>query len=605
MLDRGGMARPDADDSVVREDGTEPRGCGNGILESPPEECDDGNPFSGDGCEADCTFTCSWPLECEDHNQCTDDVCEDRENGRICVNTPVADRPCDDGNPCTTGERCIVGGDCSGGTNECYCLTTADCVPREDGNDCNGTLVCLANACQVDPATVIICPTDDDPPCQRTECNPATGDCELRPSGDGDPCEDGQWCTSGDTCSGGSCRGGSSRCGRGCEVCNESAHRCDAAAGWCIIEGACRRPGETPFYSLCLTCSPDHDRYDWTALSAGTSCDDGRFCNGVDTCDGWGNCEVGERPCSIGDCSEACNEATDRCEAAAGAICRPAEGRCDEDEVCDGTSTACPADRRKPAGTVCREATEPCDVAETCSGTSVRCPADGFAPRGTECRPAAGLCDRPEACTGDDPECPIDYLQAAGFTCREADGACDVAEVCDGSSPECPTNGFRPAETSCGTLSGECDAPEACTGDSADCPPDRPAGTDVVCRPAAGDCDAAENCPGSTKSCPPDEGLADGTSCGAGGLCCGGTCLTGAQCCSFDQCPPATSDACDSDNRCVCGSAPACTGGPKCCAGACHACCTNADCTGTDVCCSATSAHPFTCRADNPSCTTP
>jgi cysteine-rich repeat protein len=35
--------------------------CGNGILETPYEECDDGNRVSGDGCEADCKLPpCPW-----------------------------------------------------------------------------------------------------------------------------------------------------------------------------------------------------------------------------------------------------------------------------------------------------------------------------------------------------------------------------------------------------------------------------------------------------------------------------------------------------------------------------------------------------------------
>jgi len=35
--------------------------CGNGILETPYEECDDGNRISGDGCEADCKWPpCPW-----------------------------------------------------------------------------------------------------------------------------------------------------------------------------------------------------------------------------------------------------------------------------------------------------------------------------------------------------------------------------------------------------------------------------------------------------------------------------------------------------------------------------------------------------------------
>ncbi|MCA9606862.1 MAG: hypothetical protein KC619_14750, partial [Myxococcales bacterium] len=45
-------------------------GCGNFVVET-GEECDDGNDVSGDGCEADCTYSCNADADCDDGNVCT------------------------------------------------------------------------------------------------------------------------------------------------------------------------------------------------------------------------------------------------------------------------------------------------------------------------------------------------------------------------------------------------------------------------------------------------------------------------------------------------------------------------------------------------------
>jgi cysteine-rich repeat protein len=49
--------------------------CGNGVPE-PGEDCDDGNGTDGDGCDNDCTWTCTRNWECADGDHCTADVCD-------------------------------------------------------------------------------------------------------------------------------------------------------------------------------------------------------------------------------------------------------------------------------------------------------------------------------------------------------------------------------------------------------------------------------------------------------------------------------------------------------------------------------------------------
>ncbi len=199
----------------------------------------------------------------------------------------------------------------------------------------------------------------------------------------------------------------------------------------------------------------------------------------------------------------------------AGTGCRIAVGLCDDAEVCDGTATACPANRVKAAGTVCRPAGGDCDVAEVCDGTASTCPTDQVKSIGTICRPKAGECDTAESCSGLPfiKTCPADVVLSAGSVCRPSAGVCDVAESCTGTTADCPTDRFKPTTTECRTAVEACDAPEFCSGSAAACPADVAKPATALCRPAIGDCDAPEFCTGTTKSCPMDQLASSTTVC--------------------------------------------------------------------------------------------
>ena len=126
----------------------------------------------------------------------------------------------------------------------------------------------------------------------------------------------------------------------------------------------------------------------------------------------------------------------------AGTPCRGVGGLCDVEEVCDGVSADCPADKLAASGTECRPANGDCDKAETCTGTSVNCPADGFQQAGKVCRPVAtgNLCDVAESCTGTSAACPVDSLAPSSTVCRAStdNNKCDPEENCTGSSVSCP-----------------------------------------------------------------------------------------------------------------------------------------------------------------------
>lgn len=105
------------------------RGCGNGVLES-GERCDDANTDSGDGCEADCTFTCEDDAQCTDNQPCTGvETCTAEHRCVWGTGLPL-------GTPCTT--PAIANGVCRGTGLAAECIG-AGCgnVVIEPGEECD------------------------------------------------------------------------------------------------------------------------------------------------------------------------------------------------------------------------------------------------------------------------------------------------------------------------------------------------------------------------------------------------------------------------------------------------------------------------------------
>ncbi len=138
-----------------------PAGCGNMEVDG-TEECDDGNDITGDGCEDDCTWSCTDDIQCDDRdpcngaefcvdvthtcehgtsptcddsNGCTEDTCDalgcrhtvidDDGDGYSPPSATCDDLDCDDHDPLTypgAAERCeeapLVDNDCDGSTGD-------------------------------------------------------------------------------------------------------------------------------------------------------------------------------------------------------------------------------------------------------------------------------------------------------------------------------------------------------------------------------------------------------------------------------------------------------------------------------------------------------
>jgi cysteine-rich repeat protein len=184
--------------------------CGNTIVEG-TEQCDDGNATNGDGCDNDCTFSCTTAADCSDGNLCNGaESCTLATHtctaGTAAANGTVCDR---DGMPgtrdiCRSGtcsaSRCgdMFVDDMMGGTEDC-----------DDGNGVNGDG--CDNDCSFSCTTAADC--SDGLLCNGSEtCTLATHTCAMgTPAADGTTCDRGMMTR--DLCLMGTCA--RSRCGDG------------------------------------------------------------------------------------------------------------------------------------------------------------------------------------------------------------------------------------------------------------------------------------------------------------------------------------------------------------------------------------------------------
>ena len=130
----------------------------------------------------------SWKSECPQADQTPNLVMP----GACVQGACTKPLPCQDNNLCTIDDHCELGQCVSSnwdiqhitdGWPTCACQTDQDCETMYgDGDLCNGTMFCnlAANACQLNPASVVTCPPITDS-CKANLCNPNTGECSVQP----------------------------------------------------------------------------------------------------------------------------------------------------------------------------------------------------------------------------------------------------------------------------------------------------------------------------------------------------------------------------------------------------------------------------------------
>ena len=459
-------------------------GCVNKPLNQ--GECVDGDACTlADHCdEGKCVGS---QIVCNDGNPCTDDSCDGLGG---CESDNNSD-DCDDLDPCTVADQCSDG-ECDGFPVDCDCLADEDCNQLEDDDLCNGTLVCdqeqFPYKCVINPETIVTCPEPDGASafCIQSHCDPASGECSFVPDHEGFPCEDGDICTASDHCHLGQCEAGDAfSCDDGNPCTDDS---CQADAG-------------------CIHQSNNHPCDDANSCTTGDVCADG-MCHGSGSVD------------------------------------------CDDDNVC--TKDTCTPDsgcNHELIAAACSDG-DPCTVNDQCSG--------GVCVSGPTLD-----CNDGNACTDD--ACNDDGL------CQHVpnDGACDDGNAC--------TAGDKCSGGWClGNSPVECDDDNICTDDS--CAP--AAGCLFALNSAPGDdgdiCTTSDYChlggcePGDEFNCgdgnsctddschwesgcihqPKNEPCDDGNACTLNDWCGSGWCNGNAML-NCDDDDPCTTDTCEPDQGCV------------------------------------------------------
>ncbi len=210
---------------------------------------------------------CGSDADCSDNSNCTINTCE--PNGLCSVALACAEDHCIE-------DQCIE------------CITGAECT---DDNFCT-TDACTNNVCVF---TSLNC--DDMDACTEDACDAATGMCAHEATLIAGACDDGLFCN-------------------GSETCDTLSGDCVAGAAPCAVDQLCREDSDE--CAAPPECATD-------AL-----CDDGSFCNGMETCGADGFCVAGVAPCGP---DQPCNEEVDACFVS---HCE-ADADCDDGLECNGT----------------------------------------------------------------------------------------------------------------------------------------------------------------------------------------------------------------------------------------------------------------------------
>lgn len=251
-------------------------------------------------------------------------------------------------------------------------------------------------------------------------------------------------------------------------------------------------------------------------------CDDGVFCNGMETCDSSGSCQPGSGDPCVGTNRPYCDSANSECDE-----CRSASD-CDDGDFCNGMETCDSSGSCQPGGGdpcvgtdrpycdsansechICRSDSD-CDDGDFCNGIETCDPSGNCQPgRGDPC---VGT-NRPY-CDSADGECDL---------CR-SDSDCDDGDFCNGVETCGPTGDCDEGEGNpcqgtdrpyCDDLNSECDQ----CRDYRDCPVGMFCNERDTCEcltdtDADGICDDTDNC-----ICVPNPSQCDADEDGIGNLC--------------------------------------------------------------------------------------
>ena len=455
-------------------------GCQHTEQDGP---CDDGNPCTEDETCVTGICTGGTKIVCDDNNPCTTDACSTVEG---CIAIPNS-AGCNEGDPCTVGDQCVDGA-CQPGEDVCFpCQSDLDCLQYDDGNLCNGLVVCEGGLCEALADSAVVCQQPANG-CLVVECDPESGECIDSELPGMIFCDDGNLCTLDDICVDGVCTGKPVNCqdGNNCTV-----DSCDSDQG-CLHE-----PLECPYQNchtsqcvapqgecvyLPVMCPEDGNPCTVPACDAETDqcalvplvCDDGNQCS-KDMCDG--SAESPETACyaiphDAYSCDDGDPTTVNECQMGV-CVCVPQcqNKQCGPD-MCGSGCGDCEGDQ-----TACLEGKCICQPA--CEGKN--CGPDGCGGVCGTCPPLAN-----SICTSDGQcECTPETCDSLGAECGYHDDGCGETLNCSTCEcgEECPFGeclftacaGKDCGADGCGGTCGEC--PEEMVCDAGQCMANVPEGT--------------------------------------------------------------------------------------------------------------------------------
>lgn len=384
-------------------------------------------------------------------------------------------------------------------------------TPCNDGDACTTVDTCQGGVCT--GSSPVVCTASDQ--CHDAgTCNPATGACSTPPKANGAGCNDSNACTATDTCQSGTCTGSAPVVCTASSQCH-NAGTCNPATGICSnppkANGAGCNDGD-----VCTQTDTCTAGLCGGLPLNGPACDDGSLCTVNDSCR-TGIC-TGDSTCgACTACLTTCNPATGQCSpglAPTGTVCGPppTDPECAQPSTCVfGTCT----DNPLPDGTPCGVAPNQCAQLSTCQ--SGRC-VSGALPDATACDDGnpCTLNDRCQAgtCEGHQKNCD-DRVVLNFDTCNVATGACEHSPD---PSRACPA----------------CGAPTRCCRQD-----DGSGGFDLACFFVGLACEDTTGTVGSLCGQTPNQYV-----CAVGSTCCGDGCCGAGDTCYQNKCYPGTGQIC-------------------------------------------------------------
>ena len=292
-----------------------------------------------------------------------------------------------------------------------------------------------------------------------------------------------------------------------------SSTPCRAVAGLCDAAENCTGSGP-----LCPQDAP---------VAGGTPCEDGSFCNGTETCDGFSCTDSTGDPCTgpdgDGDCTETCDEDANDCQGA-----DPDATACTDGLFCTGTESC--------SGGVCTASTgDPCTGADGDGNCLESCDEGG-----DDCDapdPDGSACTDGQFCTGTETCTAGACANSTGDPCPGPDNDDDCTETCDESADMCSGDDGDGAACNDGSF---CNGTETCGSGTCG------ASTGDPCAGPDGDEDCTETCDEGADDCEGDD--LDESACTDGLYC------TGTESCTAGVCGNSTGDPCpgaDGDGDCA------------------------------------------------------